>query len=1066
MRPRETCPPDRFPFLMELAIKLRLNSGTRRINQGTCTKDPHWPMYRVGSQLFYYSHVSNPIIVELYRTISMSAFDPTAWRHDVDYEFGSKELILWVEEDTTSLGLGLEGVEPPRSSPAWKDWYRTYALATSLLLKPLSESARKRVVREADYVALDRYCPFFSRFATVQRIISQLHDQGETTESEDLTVADRSLTTPTPATTTLPASQSPTTSRLGTRSRDAIGPSGLTPSAKRVLVDPTLDRSRPSPPVFAAPAPATFPTATSAPVTRPSLTPRRAPAKTPTGTPRYASQTVASAARSSASSASQPLAVSRRNPSVKLPPMWQYGLKCVLCGNTSGYKAHPSFLCKATHMDADVNDAVEVTYVEKPQAHLVHKDGREICADYNYYRHHPNYGCDFNPCPYLHICSLCHQGHGAIDCGTRVYNPPLSGKTIIPVPISSARNLVHCRFIDSWFDPKPKQPAIPSRELLDPTGSSLPRLTWDVADSLKWDKRRTLYNMYQKYAVPDLVYPKGILRDPHRYPHVVPSCIPLRDGYTARVLPSHFKSVVDDELYRDIMDLFDSAQGPARRLSTAELKSAFESDLARVEMIKRLERERKVPAEEVDLTSEGLPGSARFQLTDGSMDAASVVLMAHYPPAHTDPYGLTRMKHGAEVLGQEGLMSPTLCGDARLAFTNVVPVMFRVDEDGGGGIKMKSGKSYPSPIIDSLKDDAVKGILVRARKGTQQLVVGWGSLPKNVLAEAGVKASQDPTLRVDYFNLTTRKVRQWEAGIPSTELLILRQEHLGSTVSLKPTDKLFGPMAVYNSLEAGYAGADRLGSQTVKLPFTAIRPRSGPNKGKCMLLLGVPHMTTSLRSETRGGLETMQCMDYAITLCEDLIFRTFQSRCYRQQAWRFMGSFARREKQAGCLSPAEIKMLEDLSDWELKRGIRVEPSALLPSMFRLYNDISLCGTTEHSKGLEFQGESICALQTMLTDLGDDTDVIKILISASQSRASRFKGSKPETPREQAQKALWRTKGSETLMKDTKPGPAYRSICLHGIEGVGESPLRGTTDLRQRIQEWVRQHGSHRRAVGR
>ena len=227
-----------------------------------------------------------------------------------------------------------------------------------------------------------------------------------------------------------------------------------------------------------------------------------------------------------------------------------------------------------------------------------------------------------------------------------------------------------------------------------------------------------------------------------------------------------------------------------------------------------------------------------------------------------------------------------------------------------------------------------------------------------------------------------------------------------------------------------------------ELSFSLIRSKSYPQRG--LLLLAVRHMTVATLPYAKWN--EMNATDLAITLVEDLMFRSFKTQTFRPQAGRFSVSWWNSVGSApGMLRPKEGQALARTREWEAVRGRLMDPAELPERMTRMMDHVELDERTAASKGVSYQGESCRphehenGAKDPVNLTGDPHDVIAVLSKISVVRSARAAGS-VRTPKQADTTIRMRAAAQNAKRTETVPGPTYAAFCACGFKSTGELTL--------------------------
>lgn len=183
---------------------------------------------------------------------------------------------------------------------------------------------------------------------------------------------------------------------------------------------------------------------------------------------------------------------------------------------------------------------------------------------------------------------------------------------------------------------------------------------------------------------------------PQQYNAQVPPLVALRPGYLCRLTPA----MIESELSPDWLPRFRHCMQNATvkvKAGDAKLEEQTQRDDAAWVAIHQDENSAGLVSADWDIPRMGLVGDKRMQRTDGNSWIAGLVLLAHYPPAHPSKHALCANRDGGAMLLGGGITSPSITGNFQLAFENLVPLFFDL-ENGEKGMKVVNsctGKSLP-----------------------------------------------------------------------------------------------------------------------------------------------------------------------------------------------------------------------------------------------------------------------------------------------------------------------------------------------------------------------------------
>lgn len=460
----------------------------------------------------------------------------------------------------------------------------------------------------------------------------------------------------------------------------------------------------------------------------------------------------------------------------------------------------------------------------------------------------------------------------------------------------------------------------------------------------------------------------------------------------------------------------------------------------------------------------GIVGDKRFQTTDGDAWSSGIALLGHYPPAHQSRHAFTTTRDGGALLQKGGLASPTVTNNYQLSFSNLIPIFFDL-ENGTEGMSIpkangKGSNGYPKAAINACIAHNGQDILDRCAAGSTQFLLSLGANAREACLSAARLASIDPDFEIIDFSRSTRKVRIWETGATSTELLLLRQRHMQGTRLVAANGTLFGCPS-YDDRERGAVSEDvkgQLGPAPLTLKFIMISHKDHPDSG--ILMHTAEHMSFASHVEGNSSLDIGTRLDLALSLVEDLFFARFKTGRYPPPDWRF----ANRKIQSLLVTPSEKKA------GSASCGLTEKEVALLQSISRLVPDQRI-----RVESLPDRYSSIFKSLTPIKDADgvplDKTDVIEVVIKGSAERLRRFNLSNRNRASSQSSATATQAQSlqlsanapsstatqSRTIAPSPSPSPsvtpvvdtdAYASLCECGKAGRSEMVPGGVVVLKE------------------
>ena len=391
-----------------------------------------------------------------------------------------------------------------------------------------------------------------------------------------------------------------------------------------------------------------------------------------------------------------------------------------------------------------------------------------------------------------------------------------------------------------------------------------------------------------------------------------------------------------------------------------------------------------------DIPRMGLVGDKRMQRTDGNSWTAGLVLLAHYPPAHPSKHALCANRDGGAMLLAGGLSSPSVTGNFQLAFENVVPLFFDL-ENGEKGMKVvdsRTGKSksYPLGIIKNQIGRKSKDILDRVASGSSQLILSFGANPREACLNAVRSAEASSDFEVTSITIQARKVRDWETGSLCLRTLLLRQMHSKATRDIGIQASLFGNANFDDKEKLDVTMNERAIHAYDHLEYKLyfLSHRDFPDR--CSVIFPQDHM--SFATDTRGNssLDIGTKLDVGISFAEDLFFNRFATGMFPPPTWRFTPRkvlsllIEDEEKEKGIHTIGLTQgMCNLLSELKRFRGTNINVDYLPPKFRNFYR----CLTYEESA------------QGLLLDVSSPVDVI---LAGNQRRLQRYPTNAPKSAR--------------------------------------------------------------------
>ena len=325
---------------------------------------------------------------------------------------------------------------------------------------------------------------------------------------------------------------------------------------------------------------------------------------------------------------------------------------------------------------------------------------------------------------------------------------------------------------------------------------------------------------------------------PHDYPGAARHSLELKSEVQrildhCRLLPSPEKFQAGR--FKDMSD--------AKTLIT-QLKSAEQAIIA--------SGDHRYPAAAFDL------GQEQFQTLDGSITAAPITLLLHFPNAHTDGAVLTYKAYSTRYIKSFDIATPSSVKPGQIAVINAVPVKSHVDGETNSiqvaPIPGKPRAVYPASITKLAVDHRVDVFINQLKNDpTDRLLVAYGSGHSQKIIHELLKRAKRDGMTIETFKLRRRLMRRWELGMDCGELSVLKMD-IATRSTPWPADYKQEPLFPHHSRyqrdekTRDLARNDPL--NMVTLNFTIIR--ASPTAAT--LILNLPHpQTTSVTHQTHAN---------------------------------------------------------------------------------------------------------------------------------------------------------------------------------------------------------------------
>jgi hypothetical protein len=366
-------------------------------------------------------------------------------------------------------------------------------------------------------------------------------------------------------------------------------------------------------------------------------------------------------------------------------------------------------------------------------------------------------------------------------------------------------------------------------------GDEYPHPVWTSTSPTGIPTQQEFFDMY---PLPQDDYTPNL----DTYPHL--PIIKLRPGAIRQISTESIVASApeaDQALLREIM----LARVPDA--DTFKLDRAADTWEARV-LAETLERrEEQLVQSNAKYSAENfvLPVDNRFQLLDGSISSAPVILLLHYPNQHNDSKVLTDQASSTRYVLDFDIEPPSPTKPGLLAVLNSFPVKCFVDGQTKGiqvaPLGRESRKTYPIGLVRVALDQRITRFTEIFDTGVSKVIFGMGQDHTLDILNGLVNSVKDRAT-VTEFTHKVRYMRPWEIGCPCPELSVLIDDCSGRTL-LWPADHLTEPLFPYNTImndkERGLdTGPNDPANKPIELKFTLLKSTIH-NSG--FLLLSLPH---------------------------------------------------------------------------------------------------------------------------------------------------------------------------------------------------------------------------------
>jgi hypothetical protein len=458
--------------------------------------------------------------------------------------------------------------------------------------------------------------------------------------------------------------------------------------------------------------------------------------------------------------------------------------------------------------------------------------GRPVCGSYNI-----NWTCKRGlTCPWPHICSLCGDGHPSKRC-----------------PVYRQQELRDSYRANKKPVPIEAHPLIPIRYRLTmkPAGPPIPPSS-------------------DTYIYTD---------DPVVYPYLPK--VEVRTNSVMNLAPEH---VIEACPYGERTRLRSLFARLGELPSVEAFTKARADDLVQEDLLHQeiaLKEETLVRNKDYNafhFTCKTVEN--RYQFPDGSPTAAPIVLMLHYPSAHTDSIVLTDRAPATRLIRSHQIMPPANDKPSLHAVYNLFPVKVEAEWGVGGGIKTRrmptdaNHRNYPERVLAIAVKRRVNDLYSWLLTGQTKMVLLFGSSNHTVNVKKDFLALAQPKAKITSFVVARKILKDWEMNIETPELSIIRQD---CQVRSTPFPRISGPDPLYpyqaHFRRVGYGLEPKFGPQnpdtSTIFSFTLVRLH---DQDSGILLVNIPHPESAQHKVT--DRQTTQEFDMLLGMVRNLLHRT------------------------------------------------------------------------------------------------------------------------------------------------------------------------------------------------